>query len=138
MCGINGYITYKKTNNINHKINLMNNCIIHRGPDDEGYFIDRNFGMSFRRLSIIDLKTGAQPMKTKDNRYCILFNGEIYNYKDIRNILALKGYKFKTQSDTEVILSGYHFFGVKIFVFTPGCVTKIFDSDKPCSTKVFF
>ncbi len=107
MCGINGYIGYSK--NVINLINSMNNCIIHRGPDDEGVFVDNEsysltIGFGMRRLSIIDLKTGHQPMHSSDGNYTIIFNGEIYNYLELKVSLQKAGLKFETDSDTEVIL----------------------------------
>ena len=103
MCGFTGYINKKEKNK--DTIKKMTDAIIHRGPDDEGYFMDDNIAMGFRRLSIIDLKNGAQPM-TYGN-YVITFNGEIYNFKNIKNELMKNGHTFKTNSDTEVLLHGY-------------------------------
>ena len=103
MCGFAGYINKKEKNK--ETIKKMTDAIIHRGPDDEGYYNDENISMGFRRLSIIDLKNGNQPM-IYDN-YVITFNGEIYNFKDIKKKLIEKGHTFKTNSDTEVLLHGY-------------------------------
>lgn len=103
MCGFVGYID--KSLKDKKVIKDMNDTIIHRGPDDEGYYQDSNINMGFRRLSIIDLKNGSQPMENKD---CVItFNGEIYNYQELQKELKDKGYKFKTNSDTETILNGY-------------------------------
>ena len=79
----------------------------HRGPDAAGEWAERNVLLLHRRLSIIDLSTGNQPMQSRDGRYVIVFNGEIYNYRDLRVLLARDGAIFSTQSDTEVILEGY-------------------------------
>ena len=87
----------------------MADAIHHRGPDEEGMFINDNCGFYHKRLSIIDLKTGQQPMTFKD--FTIVFNGEIYNYIELREELKLKGHKFKTTSDTEVILHLYQEYG---------------------------
>ena len=81
--------------------------MIERGPDDEGYFIANNFGFAMRRLSIIDLENGQQPMFSENNSIAIIFNGEIYNFIEIRKKLIDEGYKFKSNSDTEVILKAY-------------------------------
>jgi asparagine synthase (glutamine-hydrolysing) len=115
MCGINGIICSSNDFNLSDKINLMNDLIKHRGPDDDGVFIENNnlynicFGM--RRLSIIDISKGAQPIFTEDNRFGIVFNGEIYNYKEIRTFLEANGFNFFTESDTEVILKLFQFEG---------------------------
>ena len=103
MCGFCGYINKKEKKK--EDIKKMTDAIKHRGPDDENYYIDDDIAMGFRRLSIIDLKNGRQPMIEKD--YIITFNGEIYNYKDIKEELIKKGHTFKTNSDTEALLHGY-------------------------------
>ena len=101
MCGITGIIKPK-----NHDdIEKMNRAIFHRGPDDEGYFSDEKAALGMRRLSIIDLSSGHQPIESSDGRHLIFFNGEIYNYKELRE--ELKDYWFTTESDTETILAGY-------------------------------
>ena len=83
----------------------MNDAIAHRGPDDSDTYVNDAIGLGFTRLSIIDLYDGGQPMRSSDGRYILVFNGEIYNYKELRDSLAGKGYHFRTHSDTEVILS---------------------------------
>ncbi|MBR2833696.1 MAG: asparagine synthase (glutamine-hydrolyzing) [Bacilli bacterium] len=105
MCGFVGYINKEKDKEAN--IKRMNDLIAHRGPDDEGYYTDETVALGFRRLSIIDLNTGAQPIYNDDKSKVIVFNGEIYNYKELRKELMEKGYKFKTKTDTEVILRGF-------------------------------
>jgi asparagine synthase (glutamine-hydrolysing) len=109
MCGITGYIN--KTSVSKADIQLMNDAVQHRGPDDEGIFIRDNIGLGHRRLSIIDLGTGQQPMSNSDGTVWITFNGEIYNYKDLKKQLAGKC-EFKTNSDTEVIIHLYEQNGV--------------------------
>lgn len=115
MCGITGiYNLNSKSQNQNSKliIEKMTDTLVHRGPDDEGYFIDKNIALGHRRLSIIDLtKAGHQPMKFGD--FIIVYNGEIYNYLEIREELIAKGYQFKTRTDTEVILAAYQEWGEK-------------------------
>ena len=110
MCGFIGCIhdhpriidgKWKKT------FQKMNHLIIHRGPDDDGYFFDEHVNFGFRRLSIIDLEAGHQPLSYENERYWIIFNGEIYNYVELREELLAKGYPFETQSDTEVIIALY-------------------------------
>ena len=86
----------------------------HRGPDDVGEWGEGNVFLGHRRLSIIDLETGQQPMHTADDRYVIVFNGEIYNYRELRNELQSKGLSFRTKSDTEVILEGYRCWGTAV------------------------
>ncbi len=94
----------------------MNQTLVHRGPDDEGYFLteDRHLGFAHRRLSILDLTSaGAQPMSSPDGDFCIVYNGEIFNYLEIRQELSEKGAHFRTQTDTEVILKAYEEWGEK-------------------------
>jgi len=107
MCGICGFS--KKNNNRTDKqlIAKMNNLLSHRGPDGQGFYIDEKIALGHKRLSIIDLARGTQPME--DEKYVIIFNGEIYNYKELKNDLEKKGYKFKTNSDTEVLLKIYEY-----------------------------
>ncbi len=107
MCGIVGCF-----GNIDKKILLsMMNEISHRGPDGDGIFIDDNVGLGHKRLSIIDLEGGSQPMFSSDKRYVIVFNGELYNFQDLKVNLVKKGFKFKTNSDTEVVLNMYIQYG---------------------------
>lgn len=121
MCGINGI--YKKQSSaeeIKEKLEAMNKDIIHRGPDDDGFFVHPSIGMSMRRLSVIDLKTGKQPIYSDDQQLVIVFNGEIYNYKKYRDLLIKKGYLFKTTSDTEVILKLYEEYDTDAFGMLDG------------------
>jgi len=90
----------------------MNNTMFHRGPDDEGYLVDGNFGFAQRRLAIIDLVKGVQPIYNEDRAESVICNGEIYNYKDIRKELGSNGHKFTTNSDTEVIVHLYEEMGL--------------------------
>jgi len=114
MCGILGKIYLDNKRKIEPSIlKSMTDAIYHRGPDDEGFYIHNNIGLGFRRLSIIDLNTGHQPLANADNSVYIVFNGEIYNYIEKREILLQKGYVFKTATDTEVILHLYEEFGVE-------------------------
>lgn len=92
----------------------MADLIIHRGPDSDGYYVDDNIALGFRRLSIIDLGTGSQPIFNEEKDKVIIFNGEIYNYQIIKEDLLAKGHKFTTKADTEVILHGYEEYGEKI------------------------
>ncbi|TDL74899.1 asparagine synthase (glutamine-hydrolyzing) [Peribacillus frigoritolerans] len=108
MCGFIGYIVSDSkiatTNEIQHLEN-MTEIISHRGPNDSGYFVDNYVRFGFRRLSIIDIEGGNQPLSYENERYWIIFNGEIYNYIELREELQELGYDFKTQSDTEVVIS---------------------------------
>jgi asparagine synthase (glutamine-hydrolysing) len=112
MCGITG-ITDPRLENKDKLVRAMADAIAHRGPDDEGFLADELVGLGMRRLAIIDLKSGKQPMYSADGRYLIFFNGEIYNYKELRAELERGGASFKTQSDTEVILKLYELEGEK-------------------------
>ena len=104
MCGIVGLVTKKEKENT---IKLMNDRIKHRGPDGDGYFIDGDVALGHRRLSIIDLSTGDQPMFNEDGSVVTVFNGEIYNYQQLKEELIALGHDFKTKSDTEVLVHGY-------------------------------
>ena len=113
MCGIAGIIG----ENIENKESLITGMvdrIAHRGPDDDGFYTDDKVGLGMRRLSIIDLKSGQQPIESKDCSSLIFFNGEIYNYKSLKTELENKGYEFKTNSDTETILHLYEEEGEKM------------------------
>lgn len=105
MCGFVGFCDDSK--NKKKIIRDMADIIKHRGPDSDGYYVDNNIALGFRRLSIIDLDKGSQPIFNEDKDKVIVFNGEIYNYKEIREELKSKGHKFTTNTDTEVILHGY-------------------------------
>jgi asparagine synthase (glutamine-hydrolysing) len=115
MCGINGILSISKNvcdDPIACKIQKMNDLIFHRGPDSQGIFINDAICLGFRRLSIIDLSSAAnQPMLSNDEKIVIVFNGEIYNYIEIKWELVNKGYVFKTHSDTEVIINSYIEYG---------------------------
>jgi asparagine synthase (glutamine-hydrolyzing) len=104
MCGIVGLVTKKEKENT---IKLMSDRIKHRGPDGDGYFIDGDVALGHRRLSIIDLSTGDQPMFNEDGSVVTVFNGEIYNYQELKEELIALGHDFKTKSDTEVLVHGY-------------------------------
>lgn len=123
MCGINGVISKNLNLNLTETISLMNNSIVHRGPDDEGKFIEYqeqfSIAMAMRRLSIIDLSTGKQPIYSEDKNCIIVFNGEIYNFIKLRKNY-LEGYHFKTNTDTEVILALYQKLGVSAFAMLDG------------------
>jgi len=109
MCGITGFINFKGHNRdeAHSAIKKMAGTIIHRGPDEEGFYVDDSAALGHRRLSVIDLASGQQPMSTKDDRLHIVFNGEIYNFSEIRDELRAKGHQFITRSDTETILLAY-------------------------------
>lgn len=108
MCGICGIFNLDKKPVTEVPIKAMMLSMKHRGPDDEGIFVDNNIGLGFVRLSIIDLSSaGHQPMMSDDGRYVLVFNGEIYNYLELRDELITKGHIFKTKTDTEVLLKSY-------------------------------
>ena len=108
MCGICGKVHFELDRPVlQDEIYKMTKLIHHRGPDDHGYYIKKNVGFGFRRLSIIDLDTGHQPLTNEDGTLWIVFNGEIYNHRSLRRMLIGKGHTFKTKSDTEVIVHLY-------------------------------
>ena len=110
MCGFVGCMydeVQEVSKNRKSTINEMNTIITHRGPDSSGYYFDEYISFGFRRLSIIDLESGNQPLSYENERYCIIFNGEIYNYIELREELINKGFTFLTDSDTEVIIALY-------------------------------
>jgi len=126
MCGICGIYNLDGRPIDNDLLHKMNNTLVHRGPDDEGYFFNArrlgskeagrkgrgNVGLGHRRLSIIDLDTGRQPMGSEDGSVQVVFNGEIYNFLELRQQLQSRGHLFSTQSDTEVLVHGYEEWGV--------------------------
>ncbi len=111
MCGIVGYC--RLSPNADQPIDLqhMNDLIAHRGPDEEGYYSDSSVGLAMRRLSIIDLVSGNQPMSNETGTLQVVYNGEIYNYRELRDQLTRQGHRFTTQSDTEVLVHGYEEWG---------------------------
>ena len=102
ICGFTGQVTDR-----DDVIRNMTKVITHRGPDSDGFFTDNNISMGFRRLSIIDLGSGDQPIYNEDKTLVLTFNGEIYNYKDLRKVLIDKGHKFYTDTDSEVLVHGF-------------------------------
>ena len=137
MCGINGFISKpeKSLDELQNNLTLMNNMIIHRGPDDEGVFKVSNancsLAMGMRRLSIIDLNSGKQPIYSDDKKIVIVFNGEIYNYQNLRKELQAQGVYFNTHSDTEVILRLYENEGTTSFKKLDGMYAfSIYDYNK--------
>ena len=106
MCGICGFTWDDRL-----LLKQMADAIVHRGPDDDGYYTDRHINLGMRRLSIIDLSTGKQPIFNEDKSVCIVFNGEIYNFKQFREELEGKGHRFTTNTDTEVIVHAYEEYG---------------------------
>ena len=113
MCGITGYIHLESEKSSSLQlIKKMTDAIIYRGPDAEGFYVNNNIAFGHRRLSIIGLKTGGQPMLSEDKQIIISYNGEIYNYIELREELIKKGHSFKTDSDTEVIIHAYLEWGI--------------------------
>lgn len=119
MCGICGILNFGMNESVN-KETLKRMCTVmsHRGPDDEGFFVEENVGLGMRRLSIIDLSTGHQPISNEDGTVWIVFNGEIYNHLALREELLSKGHKFSTSTDTEAIVHAYEEYG-------EDCVSKL-------------
>lgn len=107
MCGICGIYHINKEPVTEQLVTAMNNTMVHRGPDGHGVFVDQYIGLGHRRLSIIDLNTGDQPMSSSDGQVSIVFNGEIYNFQELKKILQSRGYAFSTQSDTETVIYAY-------------------------------
>src|SRR5262245_3107172 len=109
MCGINGIAFSSKSGRTIDRsvLERMRDVLTHRGPDDEGIFIDNNIGFGHRRLSIVDVKAGHQPMTNEDGNLHITYNGEIYNHADFRTELEAKGHTYQTHCDTETILHLY-------------------------------
>lgn len=111
MCGICGIYNFDNRPVDKNLLKKMNHTLIHRGPDDDGYYFNDCIGLGHRRLSIIDLDTGRQPMGNQDGSIRVVFNGEIYNFFDLRKQLQSKGHEFITQSDTETIVYAYQEWG---------------------------
>lgn len=115
MCGFCGFADKLDESEKKRVIKGMADRIIHRGPDSEGYYTDSGVAMGFRRLSIIDLAGGDQPIMNEDKSVVVMFNGEIYNYRELREELKAAGHTFATNSDTEVIVHGYEQYGTGVF-----------------------
>ena len=115
MCGICGIFNFERREHVDARaLDAMNERIVHRGPDDSGTYIEANVGLAMRRLSIIDLKNGHQPLSNDDGSIHIVFNGEIYNHQQLREHLeAACGYRYSTRSDTETILHLYEEYGIE-------------------------
>src|SRR5215468_856805 len=108
MCGICGQFNFVRHEPVDSRlVRTMARTMFHRGPDDEGFYFDGSLGLGFRRLSIIDLSGGHQPMADPEQSVWVVFNGEIYNFPELKSELESDGYQFRTQSDTEVIVHGY-------------------------------
>ena len=115
MCGICGQFNFGCSAPVRRgDLEGMTKSLTHRGPDDEGYFIDGPLGLGFRRLSIIDLSGGHQPMADQEETVWVIFNGEIYNFPELKRELQSQGHVFRTNSDTEVIIHGYKQWGDEV------------------------
>lgn len=115
MCGIAGFFLKNNTTPSQLTLKKMADAMQLRGPDGCGYFIKDSLALAHRRLAVIDLATGDQPMSTQDGKYTIVFNGEIFNFKELKQELETKGHRFHTKSDTEVILEAYRAYGTDAF-----------------------
>jgi asparagine synthase (glutamine-hydrolysing) len=120
MCGIAGFADLgvpasRPLDADRARVKTMCDVIRHRGPDDEGFFVEPGVALGMRRLSIIDLSTGHQPIHNEDRSVSVVFNGEIYNYRELRNVLEERGHRFSTSSDTETIVHGYEEWGEQVF-----------------------
>ena len=111
MCGIAGIVRSDGAQIDRELLTRMNDAIRHRGPDDDGFYFSDGVGLAMRRLSIIDLKGGHQPIHNSDRTAWIVFNGEIYNYRELRKQLEARGHQFYTDSDTEAIVHAYDEYG---------------------------
>jgi asparagine synthase (glutamine-hydrolysing) len=112
MCGISGKLWFDPSRHVSQELlTRMTDRVSHRGPDASGYYVNGSIGLGHRRLSIIDLATGDQPIGNEDGSVQVIFNGEIYNFADVRQALAERGHRFRTKSDTEVIVHGFEEWG---------------------------
>ena len=117
MCGICGIFDFTGQSDITYaRLRAIADTMVHRGPDDEGTYLSpyHHVGFGFRRLSIVDLAGGHQPMSDQEQSIWIVFNGEIYNFPELRNELETYGHGFRTKSDTEVIIHGYKQWGTEV------------------------
>ena len=120
MCGIVGFVNAHNKKVSREILEGMNAAIIHRGPDEDGFFVKENVGLAMRRLSIIDLTGGQQPIFNEDKTKAIVFNGEIYNFQELRKDLEKRGHRFETNSDTEVIVHLYDEYGADCVQYLRG------------------
>lgn len=112
MCGICGIFNTDRARRVERDtLAEMNQRIVHRGPDDEGFFVESNVGLAMRRLSIIDIRTGHQPITNEDENVWIVYNGELYNHQELRKDLEARGHRYRTKSDTETIVHLYEEYG---------------------------
>jgi asparagine synthase (glutamine-hydrolysing) len=111
MCGIAGIVSLNGKPVLEQELRNMCGAIAHRGPDDEGFYFGTGAGLGMRRLSIIDLDSGRQPVSNEDGSVWVVFNGEIYNFQELRRTLQGRGHVFSTRSDTETIVHLYEEYG---------------------------
>src|SRR5436190_21628854 len=115
MCGIAGWVNLTKSKDVRGQreavLHSMCETIVHRGPNSEGLWLDETVALGMRRLSIIDLTTGDQPVFSEDKSIVVMMNGELYNYREVRAELEKKGHKFVTQTDTEIVPHLYQEYG---------------------------
>ncbi|WP_054865157.1 class II glutamine amidotransferase domain-containing protein [Methanosarcina barkeri] len=131
MCGIAGILDLKNEQVSTNRIKKMCDVMHHRGPDDTGYYFNGNIGLGHKRLSIIDLSRGKQPVYNEDKSISIVFNGEIYNYLELITELKENGHIFYTSSDTEVIIHLYEEHGEKCVEYLNGMFSfAIWDSNR--------
>lgn len=131
MCGFVGFIGGGETQDDRPVLERMTDAIRHRGPDDAHYYMDGTISLGFRRLSIIDLAGGRQPILNEDDTKALMFNGEIYNYQELRADLQEKGHIFKTATDSEVLLHGYEEYGTELLQKVRGMFAfTIWDKEK--------
>lgn len=120
MCGIVGFVNSNSRPVSREVLERMNSCIVHRGPDEDGFFVHENVALAMRRLAIIDLAGGQQPIFNQEKSSVIVFNGEIYNFQELKKDLELRGHKFSTNSDTEVIVHLYDEYGADCVSYLRG------------------
>ena len=133
MCGFFGIFSPEGLKLDRGKLENLTNLIHHRGPDENGYFVNNNISLGFKRLSIIDIENGKQPLTSQNNRYVLVFNGEIYNYKKLRKNLISKNINLKTNSDTEVLLESISNFGLDFIDNINGMFAFVlYDKEKNC------
>src|SRR5258708_6351192 len=112
MCGICGIFHFDRRDSVEHRVlAAMNQQILHRGPDEDGFYVQENVGLAMRRLSIIDLRSGQQPMSNEDGTVWLVYNGEIYNHAQLRPQLEARGHRYRSRSDTETIIHLYEEYG---------------------------
>ena len=117
MCGITGLINLDNSPVSSHVVKGMTDALIHRGPDDEGQWVEKNVGIGHRRLSVIDLsQAGRQPMISANDRFVLSYNGEVYNFQELRRELEGKGHEFRSQTDSEVVLNALAEWGTQALI----------------------